>query len=107
LSVGSTAADVNLASNLTSETFKTVATASPTVSYTNPGTVENPKVGEKSADLFEFKLNVPTSTELNDYGTLKSITFKDNTGTIDEGTELENFKLVVDGTTIATAKSMV
>ena len=106
LSVGSTAKDVNLASNLTSETFKTLSTTSPTVTLAAGNSVEAPKAGETAADLFEFTLDVPTSAGFNDFATLKSVTFKENGGTIDEGTELENFKLLVDGDVIATAKKM-
>jgi hypothetical protein len=104
LSLDSTAEDVNLASNLTSETFKIVNKASPTLTGAIGSTPENPKLGQTAAELFNFTLD---NASANDQDmTLNSITFKENAGTIDEATELENFKLVVDGSTIATAAKM-
>jgi hypothetical protein len=105
LSVGSTAKDVNLASNLTSDTFKIVSTASPILTGAISTTPENPKLGQTAADLFNFTLDNQTSNDQD--MTLNSITFLANANsTIDEATELSNFKLVVDGSTVATASKM-
>ena len=101
LSVDSTAENVDLASNLTSDTFKIVTTATPYLTFDDGSTSENPKAGETSADLFEFTIDNPSANDQDI--NLTSITFKENGGTIDEADELENFKLLVDGSTVATA----
>jgi len=100
-SVGSTAKDVNLGS-VTSDTFKVLDKANASISYANGSAVDAPKVGADASDLFEFVLNNTSNQD----STVKSITFKDGTGTIDEATSLKNFKLVVDGDTIATASKL-
>jgi hypothetical protein len=104
LSVASTAKDVNLASNLTSDTFKILSKANKTLAFSNGTTSENPKAGETAADLFDFKLD--NASINNQDVTLKAITFKDGAGTIDEATDLENFKLVVDGAVVAKATKL-
>lgn len=100
-SVGSTAKDVNLGS-VTSDTFKVLSKANASIAYSNGSAVDAPKVGADASDLFEFVLNNTSNQD----STVKSITFKDGTGTIDEATSLKNFKLVVDGDTIATASKL-
>jgi len=100
-SVGSTAKDVNLGS-VTSDTFKVLDKANVAIDYKNGSAVDAPKVGADASDLFEFVL----TNNSNQDSTLKSITFKDGSGSIDEATALKNFKLVVDGETIATAKAL-
>lgn len=102
--VASTAKDVSMASNLTSQTFKVLATQSKTLTYSIGNSVDVPKVGEEGIDLFNFILTNPSTNDQD--VTLKAITFKEGTGTIDYNTDLENFKLVVDGVTIATADKM-
>ncbi len=103
--IGSTAKDVNLADNLTSATYKVVTTAAATLTADDGSTSDAPKLWAKAADLWEFTLNNPSSNDQDIV--LNAITFKENGGSIDESTDLENFKLVVDGTTIATTPKLV
>lgn len=99
--VSSTAEDVDMASDLTSDTFKILSKQNKTIAYAVQTAVEDPKLGEEAAELFEFKL---TNASANDQdATLKAITFKEATANEVDTADLENFQLVVDGDVIAEA----
>lgn len=99
--VSSTAEDVDMASDLTSDTFKILSKQNKTIAYSVQTAVEDPKLGEEAAELFEFKL---TNASANDQdATLKAITFKEASTNEVDTADLENFQLVVDGEVIAEA----
>jgi len=98
--VASTAQDVNLASNLTSSTFTIAAGDVATATLSQYSSVAAPKVGQNGAELFKFQIdNSLNGSAIDENLTLNSMTFKE-LGTIDEQTDLANFKLFADGVQI-------
>ncbi|MCX6823128.1 MAG: S-layer homology domain-containing protein, partial [candidate division SR1 bacterium] len=101
-SVASSAQDVSLASNLTSETFKVAAADVAIGTLTQYSSVADPKVGQVNAEMFKFQIE---NANNNKSITLKSMMFK-QIGDSDVNTNLSNFKLLADGTEIATATAL-
>ena len=88
--------NLELASNLTSNTIKIGGVDAPQIKVSTDGSVSNPKIGEESAELFKFKIEGASDEDV----TLKSITLKSSENDIDE--DFENYVLVNDGDVIAT-----
>jgi hypothetical protein len=84
------------------ETFKVGTAVAPTVEITADGSVSAPELGESAADLFRFK--VKNNNSSNESISLNSITFE-QTGGIDETSELANFQLMKGSEVIATVDS--
>ncbi len=88
--------NLELASNLTSNTIKIGGVDAPQIKVSTDGSVSDPKIGEESAELFKFKIEGASDEDV----TLKSITLKSSENDVDE--DFENYVLVNDGDVIAT-----
>ncbi len=101
-SVASSAQDVSIPSNLTSDTFKIAAADVAVGTLTQYSSVSAPKVGQVNAELFKFQIaNANTNKSI----TLKSMMFK-QLGDSDVNTNLSNFKLLADGVEVANASAL-
>lgn len=87
---------------VTGSVFRVGTTSAPTVEIQADGSVTNPDLGQTGADLFRFKVKNNNST--NDTVSLHAITFE-QTGSIDEVTDLANFKLMKGTEVLATVSS--
>jgi hypothetical protein len=83
------------------ETFKIGSIAAPALEIKADGSVSDVKLGETEADLFRFKVE---NDSANDDVYLESITFE-QTGSIDETSELANFVLLKGSEVLATLES--
>jgi S-layer homology domain len=83
------------------ETFKIGSIDAPSLEILTDGSVSDPKLGEVEADLFRFKVE---NTSDNDTVSLEAITFE-QTGGIDETSELGNFVLLKGSEVLATVES--
>ncbi len=86
---------------VTSETFKVGSATAPSIEILSDGSVSAPELG-KTSDLFRFKVKNNNST--NETVTLNAITFE-QTGTVDETSELANYKLLKGTEVLATVES--
>lgn len=83
------------------ETFTIGSIAAPSLEVNADGSVSNPKLGEVEADLFRFKVE---NTSGNDDVYLEAITFE-QTGGIDETSELTNYVLLDGSEVLAMTES--
>lgn len=88
--------NLELASNLTSNTIKIGGVDAPQISVSTDGSVSDPKIGEEAAEIFKFKIEGASDEDV----TLKSITLKASENDVDE--DFENYVLVNDGDVVAT-----
>lgn len=86
---------------VTGETFKVGSATAPSIEILSDGSVSAPELG-KTSDLFRFKVKNNNST--NETVTLNGITFE-QTGTVDETSELVNYKLLKGTEVLATVES--
>ena len=101
LSVGSSAANVNMGS-VVGNTMKVGWVDAAGLTVADDGTTATVKVGETNKEVYKFKI---TNGSNDEDMTLSSITLKE-TGTVDDMIEIANWKLYMDGTEVATtAKS--
>lgn len=88
--------NLELASNLTSNTIKIGGVDAPQIRVSTDGSVSDPKIGEEAAEIFKFKIEGASDEDV----TLKSITLKATENDVDE--DFENYVLVNDGEVVAT-----
>ncbi len=87
---------VDMDPNLMANTMKVGGVSAETLTVQTDGTFSDPKIGEAPADLFKFRIKGSNIRDL----VLNQITFKGE-GSIDEETELENYRLLHNGTEVA------
>jgi len=83
------------------ETFRVGTATAPAIEILTDGSVSAPELGEVGADLFRFKVK---NTNSNETVSLNGITFE-QTGGIDETSELVNYKLMKGSEVLATVDS--
>lgn len=98
VAVSSNASDVD-GLGAKGNTMRVGSVDAPTLTFSNGGSVSNPNLGEKAADIFEFEIDGDNNEDV----VLKSITFE---GSSDAEDDLENFELVMGNKVVATTAKM-